>query len=89
MPLWLRGMAQDHSQATMLDSEHMRTEAEIRERLEATKLELAAMQKQYRDLTDSLTVQYQGIDTDTINLEGAMARLRTFIRALEWVLTTG
>ncbi len=47
------------------------------------------MQKQYRDLTDSLTVQYQGIDADIINLEGAMARLRAFIRALEWVLTTG
>ena len=67
----------------------MRTEGEIRERLEATKLELAAMQKQYRDLTDSLTVQYRGIDTDTMNLEGAMAWLRAFIRALEWVLTTG
>ena len=47
------------------------------------------MQKQYRDLTDSLTVQYQGIDTDTMNLEGAMACLRAFLRALEWVLTTG
>ena len=67
----------------------MRTEAEIRERLESTKLELAAMQKQYRDLTDSLTVQYQGIDTDIIALEGAMARLRAFIRALDWVLTMG
>ena len=67
----------------------MRTEAEIRERLASTKLELAAMQKQYRDLTDSLTVQHQGIDADTIALEGAMARLRAFIRALEWVLTTG
>ncbi len=67
----------------------MRTDAEIRERLEATKLELAAMQKQYRDLTDSLTVQYQGIDADIIALEGAMARLRAFIRALEWALTTG
>ncbi len=67
----------------------MRTEAEVRERLEATKLQLAAMQKQYRDLTDSLTVQYQGIGADTINLEDGMARLRAFIRALEWVLTTG
>ncbi len=67
----------------------MRTEGEIRERLESTKQELAAMQKQYRDLTDSLTVQYQGIDADIINLEGAMARLRAFLRALEWVLTTG
>jgi hypothetical protein len=67
----------------------MRTEAEIRERLESTKAELAAMQKQYRDLTDTLTVQYQGIDVDTISLEGSMARLRAFIRAMEWVLTTG
>lgn len=46
------------------------------------------MQKQYRDLTDTLTVQYQGIDVDTIALEGSMARLRAFIRAMEWVLTT-
>ena len=67
----------------------MRAEAEIRERLESTKVELAALQKQYRDLTDPLTVQYQGIDADTIALEGAMARLRAFIRALEWALTTG
>ena len=67
----------------------MRTEDEIRERLESTKLELAAMQKQYRDLTDSLTVQYQGIDTDIIALEGAMARLRASVRALDWVLTMG
>ncbi len=67
----------------------MRTEAEIRERLESTKLQLAAMQKQYRDLSDPLTVPYKGIEADNIALEGAMARLRAFIRALEWVLTTG
>ena len=67
----------------------MRTEAEIRERLEATRGELAALQKQYRDLTEPLTVRYEGIDDDAIALEGAMARLRAFIRALEWVLTAG
>ncbi len=66
----------------------MRTEAEIRDRLEATKVDLAAMQKQYRDLTDTLTVQHQGIDADIISLEGAMARMRAFVRALEWVLST-
>ncbi len=64
----------------------MRTEAEIRERLESTKVELAAMQQQYRDLTDTESVQYQSIDSDTIALEGMMARLRASVRALEWVL---
>ncbi len=67
----------------------MRTEAEIRDRLEATLVDLAAMQKQYRDLTDTETVQHQGIDNDIIALEGAMARTRAFIRALMWVLETG
>lgn len=47
------------------------------------------MQKQYRDLTDTLTVQHQGIDNDIIALEGAMARMRAFVRALEWVLGKG
>jgi hypothetical protein len=67
----------------------MRTEAEIRERLASTLVDLAAMQKQYRDLTDTLTVQHQGIDNDIIALEGAMARMRAFVRALEWVLGKG
>ena len=67
----------------------MRTEAEIRDRLEATLVDLAAMQKQYRDLTDSQTVQHHGIEDDAISLEGAMARTRAFIRALEWVLGKG
>ena len=66
----------------------MRTEAEIRERLESTRKELAAMQKEYRDLTDTEGIQYQGIDTDIIALEGTMARLRAAVRALEWVLAT-
>ena len=66
----------------------MRTAVEIRARLESTKAELAALQKQYRDLTDPLTVQHRGIDTDISTLEGLMARLRASIRALEWVLTT-
>ncbi len=64
----------------------MRTEAEIRDRLHAAKLELAAMQKQYRDLTDAQSVQHRGTEDDTVALEGAMARVRAFIRALEWVL---
>lgn len=66
----------------------MRTEAEIRERLESTKVELASLQKQYRDLTDTQTVQHQGIDADIMAVEGAMARLRASVRSLEWVLTT-
>ncbi len=47
------------------------------------------MQKQYRDLTDTQTVQHLGIDDDIISLEGSMARTRAFIRALEWVLGKG
>ncbi len=65
----------------------MRTEGEVRERLESTSVELAGIQQQYRDLTDALSVQDQ--DLDAIALEGMMARLRASIRALEWVLTTG
>jgi len=65
----------------------MRTEGEVRERLEFTRVELAVIQQQYRDLTDALSVQDQ--DLDAIALEGMMARLRASIRALEWVLTTG
>ena len=67
----------------------MRTEAEIRDRLETAQVDLAAMQKQYRDLTDTETVQHLGIDDDIISLEGAMARTRAFIRALAWVLGKG
>ncbi len=66
----------------------MRTEAEIRERLESTRVDLVAMQQQYRELTDTEGVQEQGIETDTIALEGTMARLRAAVRALEWVLAT-
>jgi hypothetical protein len=65
----------------------MRTEAEIRDRLASAQVELAAMQKQYRDLTDTHTVQHPGIEEDIIALEGAMARTRAFIRALLWVLS--
>jgi hypothetical protein len=67
----------------------MRTEAEIRARLEATRVELAALQKQYRDLTDEPTVRHRGIEDDIVALEGIMARTRAFIRALEWVLGKG
>jgi hypothetical protein len=67
----------------------MRTEAEIHARLTLTHAELAALQKQYRDLTDTQTVQHQGIEADITALEGAMARLRAFIRALDWVLGNG
>ena len=66
----------------------MRTEAEIRERLESTRVELAAIQTQYRDLTDALSFLDQGAETDTIALEGMMARLRPSVRALEWVLAS-
>jgi hypothetical protein len=66
----------------------MRTEAEIREQRASAQVELAAMQKQYRDLTDAQTVQHPGIENDVISLEGAMARMRAFIRALTWVLGT-
>jgi len=66
----------------------MRTEAEIRERLASTREELAAIQKEYRDLTDALSVPNQGSETDIIALEGMMARLRASVRALEWVLTS-
>ena len=64
----------------------MRTEAEIRERLESTREELAAIQQQYRDLADALSAQDQGLDA--LALEGMMARLRASLRALEWVLAT-
>ncbi len=64
----------------------MSTEAEIRDRLQAAKLELAALQKQYRDLTDEHSVPHLRIEDDAVALEGAMARVRAFIRALEWVL---
>jgi len=64
----------------------MRTEGEVRERLESTRVELAVIQQQYRDLTDALSVQDQ--DLDAIALEGMMARLRASLRALEWVLAT-
>ena len=46
----------------------MRTEGEVRERLEFTRVELAVIQQQYRDLTDALSVQDQ--DLDAIALEG-------------------
>ena len=64
----------------------MRTEAEIRERLQSARTELAALQKQYRDLTDEQSVQHRGTEDDAVALEGVMARTRAFIRALEWVL---
>ncbi len=64
----------------------MRTEGEVRERLESTRVELAGIQQQYRDLTDALSVQDQ--DLDALALEGVMARLRASLRALEWVLAT-
>ena len=64
----------------------MRTEADIRERLQTVKTELAALQKQYRDLTDTETVQHLGIEDYTAVLEGAMARVRAYIRAIEWGL---
>jgi hypothetical protein len=64
----------------------MRTEGEVRERLESTRVELAVIQQQYRDLTDALSVQDQ--DLDALALEGMMARLRASLRALEWVLAT-
>jgi hypothetical protein len=65
----------------MLDS-HMRTEAEIRDRLASAQVQLAAMQKLYRDLTDTQTVHYRGSADDIIAHDGAMARLRAFIRGL-------
>ena len=64
----------------------MRTEGEVRERLESTRVELAVIQQQYRDLTDALSVHDQ--DLDALALEGMMARLRASLRALEWVLAT-
>ncbi len=64
----------------------MRTEAEIHARLASTYDELAVLQKQYRDLTETQTVQDQGIQASVAALEGMMARLRAFIRALDWVL---
>ncbi len=64
----------------------MRTEVEVRERRESTRVELAVIQQQYRDLTDALSVQDQ--DLDALALEGMMARLRASLRALEWVLAT-
>jgi hypothetical protein len=67
---------------------YVRTAAEIRDRLASAQVQLAAMQKQYRDLTDTQTVHYRGIADDIIALEGSMARLRAFIRGLTWVLGT-
>ena len=58
----------------------------IRERLAASLIELAALQQQYREMTDPQALQHDSIDADTLVLEGAMARTRAFIRALEWVL---